>query len=101
MTKIYVGNLPFTATEDEVRSLFEKHGTVHSVNLITDRYTGQPRGFCFVEMDENTAQAAISAINGMDMGGRSLKVDEAKPRRDSRTGGGGGGGGRGDRGNRW
>ncbi|MBM3319687.1 MAG: RNA-binding protein [Candidatus Eisenbacteria bacterium] len=100
MTKIYVGNLPFTATEDEVRSLFEKHGAVHSVNLVTDRYTGQPRGFCFVEMDDNTAQAAISAINGYDMGGRSLKVDEAKPRQGG-GGGGGRGGGRGDRGNRW
>jgi RNA recognition motif-containing protein len=95
MTKIYVGNLPFTATEDEVRAMFEAHGAVHSVNLITDRYTGQPRGFCFVEMDERPAKAAIGAINGQDMNGRSLKVDEAKPRRDDRRGG------RGDRGNRW
>jgi RNA recognition motif-containing protein len=97
MTKIYVGNLPFGATEEDVRALFEAHGAVHSVSLITDRYTGQPRGFGFVEMDETTAKAAISAVNGQEISGRALKVDEAKPRRDDR----GGGGGRGDRGGRW
>ncbi|RPJ45064.1 MAG: RNA-binding protein [Candidatus Latescibacterota bacterium] len=97
MTKIYVGNLPFSATEEEIRTLFEHHGAVHSVSLVTDRYTGQPRGFGFVEMDETAAKAAISAVNGQEVGGRALKVDEAKPREDSR----GGGGGRGDRGGRW
>ena len=90
--KIYVGNLPFTATEDEVRELFSQHGAVHSVALITDRDTGRPRGFGFVEMD-NT-EAAISALDGKEMGGRELRVNEAQ---DKRGGGGGGGGG----GGRW
>jgi RNA recognition motif-containing protein len=88
--RIYVGNLPFTATEDEVRGLFEPHGTVQSVSLVEDRETGRPRGFGFVEMDESGADAAISSINGMDMGGRALNVNEARPRN---SGGGGGGGG--------
>ena len=86
--KIYVGNLPYSATEDEVRELFGAHGAVESVNLITDRETGRPRGFGFVEMDEAAADAAIQAINGTEMGGRSLNVNEARPRRE---GGGGGG----------
>jgi RNA recognition motif-containing protein len=94
MTKIYVGNLPFGATEEDVRALFEPHGAVHSVSLITDRYTGQPRGFGFVEMDDGPAKTAIGAINGQEISGRTLKVDEAKPRRDDR------GGGRGERGGR-
>lgn len=85
--KIYVGNLPFSATEDEVRSLFGQHGTVESVALINDRETGRPRGFGFVEMDTEGADAAIRALDGSDMGGRNLKVNEARPR----TGGGGGG----------
>ena len=76
-------NLPFSATADQVRELFEKHGTVHSVDLVTDRYTGQARGFGFVEMDDNEAGAAIRAVNGLEMGGRNLRVDEAKPRRNS------------------
>jgi RNA recognition motif-containing protein len=84
--RIYVGNLPFTATEDEIRGLFEPHGTVHSVSLIEDRETGRPRGFGFVEMDDSGADAAIQSINGMDMGGRALNVNEARPRN---TGGGG------------
>lgn len=88
--KLYVGNLPFTATEDEVRELFSKHGTVHSVALITDRDTGRPRGFGFVEMENHTA--AMSALDGYEMGGRALRVNEAEERRD-RSGGGGGGGG--------
>ena len=89
--KIYVGNLPFSATETEVRELFEAHGTVESVNLIEDRETGRPRGFGFVEMaDDSAADAAINAINGTTMGERSLNVNEAKPR-ESRGGGGGGG----------
>ena len=82
MKRIYVGNLPFSATENEVRDLFGQHGPVHSVNLITDRLTGQPRGFGFVEMDDGEAQTAVSALNGMEMGGRSLRVDIARPRRD-------------------
>ena len=85
MTKrIYVGNLSFNASEEEVRELFAKHGTVHSVALITDRDTGRPRGFGFVEMDEAEAKAAIEALNGMEFGGRSLRVNEAKERNSRR-----------------
>jgi cold-inducible RNA-binding protein len=94
--KIYVGNLPFSATDDDVNQLFGQHGTVHSVALINDRETGRPRGFGFVEMDDNEAMAAISALNGYEMGGRNLRVNEAEDRRGG--GGGGGGGGRGGRG---
>ena len=90
MKKIYVGNLPFSATEDEVRDLFAQHGTVTSVNLITDRDTGRPRGFGFVEMED--IGEAVSALDGAMLGGRNLKVNEARPRED-RGGGGGGGGG--------
>lgn len=90
--KIYVGNLPFSATEDEVRQLFSEFGSVESVKLITDRDTGQPRGFGFVEMPEDGATAAIQALDNSAMGGRNLKVNEARPRREG--GGGGGGGGR-------
>jgi RNA recognition motif-containing protein len=75
---IYVGNLPFTTTEEQVRDLFAEHGTVHSVKLITDRATGRPRGFGFVEMDDDSGAAAIQALNGKDLGGRSLRVNEAK-----------------------
>lgn len=91
MKKLYVGNLPFSATEQELRDLFGQHGTVDTVNVITDRETGQPRGFGFIEMSEG-ADSAISALDGSDMGGRNLKVNEARPRED--RGGGGGGGGR-------
>jgi RNA recognition motif-containing protein len=91
--KLYVGNIPFNATEDELRDLFEAHGSVESVNVITDRETGRPRGFAFIEMDESSADAAIQALNGTDMGGRALRVNEANERRP-----GGGGGGRGGRG---
>jgi RNA recognition motif-containing protein len=91
--KLYVGNIPFSATEDELRDLFEAHGSVESVNVITDRETGRPRGFAFIEMDEGSADAAIQALNGTDMGGRALRVNEANERRS-----GGGGGGRGGRG---
>jgi len=83
MKKIYVGNLPFTATEDEVRNLFADHGTLESVNLITDRETGRPRGFGFVEMSSEDADAAIKALDGKDMGGRSLKINEARPRNEN------------------
>jgi RNA recognition motif-containing protein len=101
--KLYVGNIPFSATEDELRDLFEAHGSVESVNVITDRETGRPRGFAFIEMDESSADAAIQALNGMDMGGRALRVNEANERRPGGGGGGGdrgggGGGGRGGRG---
>jgi RNA recognition motif-containing protein len=82
MSKIYVGNLPFSATEDSVRSLFAQHGVVDSVALISDRDTGRPRGFGFVEMPRGDAARAIQNLNGQDMDGRSLKVNEAqdKPR---------------------
>ena len=93
MKKLYVGNLPFSATEAEVSELFEKHGQVHSVALITDRDTGRPRGFGFVEIDDGAAQAAIDALNGYEMNGRALNVNEAR----ERPRGGGGGGGRRDR----
>jgi RNA recognition motif-containing protein len=99
MAKIYVGNLPFTATEDQVRELFAQHGTVESVALPTDRETGRPRGFGFVEMSQADAARAIQAVNGKDLGGRPLRVNEAqdKPRTGGGGGGrsGGGGGGRG------
>ena len=75
---IYVGNLPFTATEDEIRELFAQHGNVSSVKLITDRETGKPRGFGFVEMDDEAAKVAIAALNGADFGGRNLRVNEAR-----------------------
>ncbi len=94
--KLYVGNIPFTTTEDELRSLFEQHGSVESINVITDRETGRPRGFAFVEMDDSSAEAAMQALDGTDMGGRSLRVNEANERRGG-GGGGGGGGGRGGR----
>lgn len=81
--KIYVGNLPFSATDDEVRALFNEYGVVDSVNLITDRETGRPRGFGFVEMSEG-ADEAIQALNRYEMGGRSLNVNEARPREDRR-----------------
>jgi RNA recognition motif-containing protein len=101
LEKLYVGNLPFSATEAEVTKLFEKHGTVHSVALITDRDTGRPRGFGFVEIDDDAAKAAIDALNGYNMDGRELNVNEAKDR-PPRTGGGGGfGGGGGGRRDRW
>ena len=80
MKTIYVGNLPFTSTEDEVQELFGQHGTVHSVKLISDRDTGRPRGFGFVEMDDDAALAAIEALNEKDCGGRTLRVNEARER---------------------
>jgi RNA recognition motif-containing protein len=80
-TSIYVGNLPFTVSEDDVRQLFEQHGPVSSVKLINDRETGKPRGFGFVEMDNQVARTAIDALNGSDLGGRSLRVNEARQRK--------------------
>lgn len=92
--KLYVGNLPFSATEDELRSMFEEHGAVASVNVITDRETGRARGFAFVEMNEaGDADKAMQALDGKDMGGRSLRVNEAHDKRAGGGGGGGGGGG--------
>ena len=97
MSKIYVGNLPFSADEEAVRALFAQHGTVESVALIKDRDTGQFRGFGFVEMPNADAARAIQSLNGKDMGGRPLRVNEAQERpaggRGPRSGGGGGGGG--------
>ena len=88
MSKIYVGNLPFSANEDAVRQLFAQHGTVDSVALINDRDTGQPRGFGFVEMTQNAEAArAIQSLNGHQMDGRSLKVNEAQPKTKSAGGG--------------
>jgi RNA recognition motif-containing protein len=86
--KLFVGNLPFSATSDEVRDLFAAHGTVHEVNLLSDRETGRPRGFGFVEMDEAGATAAMQALNGVDFGGRDLRVNEANERPRSSSGGG-------------
>lgn len=94
MTKsIYVGNLPYSATEEELRTAFSTHGTVHSVKLITDRETGKPRGFAFVEMDPQDADGAVEAMNGHQLGGRPLRVNLAQERAP-RGGGGGGPGGR-------
>ena len=93
MTKIYCGNLPFNATEDDVRGLFEQYGAVQSVDLIYDRESGRPRGFGFLEMDAADAQAAIGALDGLSYGGRDLRVNEARPREEGRGGGGGSRGG--------
>ncbi len=100
--KLYVGNLPFSVTESDLRSLFQSHGAVESVNVIMDRETGRARGFAFVEMQEaSDAANAIRALDGTDMGGRSLRVNEAQDKRGGGGGGGfnrgGGGGGRRDR----
>jgi len=97
MKKLYVGNLPFSATESQVRELFEKHGEVNSVALIMDRETGRPRGFGFVEMPNADATRAMQALDGKDFGGRPLKVNEAQERERGAPRGnfGGGGGGRG------
>jgi len=101
MKSIYVGNLPFSATEEELKGLFAQYGPVSSVKLVSDRETGRPRGFAFVEMEDAPAMAAIEALNGKDFGGRNLRINEARER-EQRTGGGGGGfnrggGGGGDR----
>ena len=105
--KLYVGNLPYTTTEDELRQMFAEHGEVTSANLVMDRDTGRPRGFGFVEFSDATgANAAIEALNGTSMGGRDLTVNEARPRENRGGGGGGGGygggrGGGGGGGGRW
>lgn len=89
MSKIYVGNLPFSADEAAVRALFEQHGTVDSVSVILDRDTGRPRGFAFVEMPRSDASRAIQNLNGQEMGGRPLRVNEAQDKPSGHRGGGG------------
>ena len=85
---IFVGNIAFTASEEDLRELFEQHGTVDKVHLITDRYTGRSRGFGFVEMpDDDEAKAAIAALNGNSLHNRPLTVNEARPREPRRDGG--------------
>jgi RNA recognition motif-containing protein len=94
--KLYVGNLSYDVDNAALERLFAVHGTVESATVITDRDSGRSKGFGFVEMSDNgAAQAAISALNGKEHGGRALTVNEAKPREDRPRGGGGGGGGRG------
>lgn len=101
MKNLYVGNLPHSTTETELRNLFETHGSVEKITLVTDRDTGRSRGFGFVEMiDASEADKAIAALNGTDLGGRTLTINEAKPKTERPRGGGGqrfggGGGGRG------
>ncbi len=91
---IYVGNLSYNLTEDDLRALFAEFGDVTSAKLIMDRYTGQSKGFGFVEMsDDGAAQKAIDELNGRDVSGRSLTVNQARPREERPRGGGGGGGG--------
>ena len=80
---IYVGNLPFSVTEDDLKEVFEQYGEVLSVKLISDRETGRPRGFGFVEMDNAEADAAIKALNNSEMGGRMIKVNQSEPRKSA------------------
>ena len=82
MKKLYVGNLPYTSNEDELRDLFAGHGNVHSVNVVMDRETGRGRGFAFVEMDDADATTAMESLDGTDFGGRTLKVNEARSREE-------------------
>lgn len=89
--RIYVGNLPFRVTEDQIRELFGQHGQVDSVAMITDRETGKFRGFCFVEMGDSAADSAIRALNNFQMEGRALRINEAMPRENQGGGGSGGG----------
>jgi RNA recognition motif-containing protein len=86
-SKLYVGNIPFNATEDQIKETFSQFGEVHSVKIITDRESGRSRGFCFVEMEN--ANAAIEGLNGKEMGGRKLSVSEAREK-EKRNGGGNG-----------
>src|SRR6202795_5200736 len=100
MKNIFVGNLSFGATEDAVRSMFEAYGAVERVSIVTDRDSGQARGFGFVEMSVNAeADRAIAELNGRDLDGRALNVNEARPKTERSFGGGGGGGG--GRNKRW
>jgi RNA recognition motif-containing protein len=101
MTNIFVGNLSFQTTSEELNSAFAQYGSVERVNIVTDRDSGQPRGFAFVEMSERKdAETAISALNGAELNGRAMNVNEARPKTEGggrpamrRSGGGGGGGG--------
>jgi cold-inducible RNA-binding protein len=96
MKNIFVGNLSFGATEDSIRPLFEAYGTVDRVSIVTDRETGRSRGFAFVEMSNDAeGDRAIAAVNGRDLDGRSLNVNEARPKTERSGGGGGGRGGSG------
>jgi cold-inducible RNA-binding protein len=110
MTNIFVGNLSFQTTQDEIYAAFSYYGNVERVNIVTDRDTGQSRGFAFVEMTERRdAETAISQLNGTELNGRALNVNEARPKPTGGSGGGGGrggfggggGGGRGRGGSRW
>ncbi len=103
MKNLYVGNLPHSTTEAELRNVFEPHGAVERVSIVTDKETGRSRGFAFVEMtNPGEADKAIAALDGSELGGRALKINEAKPKTDRPRSGGqkfaGGGGGRGGRG---
>jgi len=99
--RIYVGNMPFSMTDEQLRELFEPYGKVENVDVITDRETGRPRGFAFVEMPEEIdAKKAIDNLHEFNSEGRALNVNIARPREDRRSRGGGGGGGYGGR-NRW
>ena|SRR5579884_1260438 len=101
MKNIFVGNLSFGTTEDSLRSLFQSYGAVDRVNIVTDRDSGQPRGFAFIEMSvDGEGENAINALNGSDLDGRSLNVNEARPKGSSGGGGNRGGGGQ-RRNNRW
>jgi RNA recognition motif-containing protein len=96
---IYIGNLSYEVTEEDLKQAFEAFGQVESVNIIKDKFSGRSKGFGFVEMpDKANAQSAINELNGKELKGRSLKVNEARPRTESRGGRGGYGGGRGGRG---
>lgn len=96
MTNVFVGNLSFQTTQDDLTSIFSQYGAVERVNVVTDRTTGQPRGFAFVEMSSRSeAENAISALNGTDLHGRTLNVNEARPKSDSPRGAGAGRGGHG------
>lgn len=111
MTKLFVGNLSFQTTQAELEAAFGQYGTVERVEMVTDRYSGQPRGFAFVEMSEKSAAStAIAQLNGTDLNGRTMNVNEARPKTSDGSGprggrgghsGRGGGGGGGDRGRRW
>ena len=100
--KLYVGNLSYDTTDSTLEQMFAAHGTVQSAQVIMDRDTGRPKGFGFVEMgNDQEAQAAITALNGKEVGGRTLTVNEARPREERGGGGRSGGGGRGGRGGRY
>jgi cold-inducible RNA-binding protein len=102
MTNIFVGNISFQTTQDELHAAFATYGSVERVNIVTDRDSGQPRGFAFVEMtDASAAQAAISQLNGADLNGRALNVNEARPKPQGGSGYGNRGGANRSRGARW